>query len=373
MTSYLDHATLSPLRPEVLATLHEVLELPQADPGRPYDDAMVVRRLIEDSRQAVADLAHITARQVIFTASIAESVATALHGLAQGGTIASSNTERSSVLESAAAFGAHFVLGVDGAGHLDLEEVENCLKGQAVALLCCQLANHETGTLDDVFAITEIAHRYGTRVHVDASVGFGKVPCDFGILDADAVSVAGELLGGPTGTAALLVRKGIPFESFLLGGAQERGRRAGLENILGIVGMGVAASVLSEPGVLEREASQAAQQIAAIESAALRVEGVTAIGDPAAHRRAPHLRCFSVAGVEAEPVLMGLNRAGVAVHSGSACSSETFEPSPVLAAMGLEADRSMRVSVGWSTTEHDIDRFASQFGPVVTQLRELGH
>ncbi|HET7719537.1 MAG TPA: aminotransferase class V-fold PLP-dependent enzyme, partial [Acidimicrobiales bacterium] len=147
----------------------------------------------------------------------------------------------------------------------------------------------------------------------------------------------------------------------LVGGEQERGRRAGMENVAGIVGFGVAAS-LPQPG-------QARAQTEALIAAATAVDGVVTYGDTV--DRVPHIACLGVAGVEAEAVLLGLDQAGIAAHSGSACSSETFEPSPVLAAMGVEADHSLRVSVGWSTTDADVDAFRAAFPGVISRLRAL--
>lgn len=372
MTSYLDHASLSPLRPEVAAFLSEVLQLPQADPGRAYDDALVIRRLLEDARDAVASLASVTPRQVVFTSSIAESALTALRWLHGGGPIALAMTERTSVIEHAALLGELVTLPVDVRGHLDLDALDATLSSRKVSVVCAQVANHETGTINDAASIVEVANAHGARVLLDATMAFGHVPFDAHRTGADATIVAGELLGAPVGCSALIVKKGLVLKPLFLGGAQERGRRTGLENILGIAGFGAAASIMGEPGRMGDEAERARAQIARIESAALAVQGVTAIGDPDPQGRLPYVRCFQVAGVEAEPVLMGLNRVGIEVHSGSACASETFEPSPVMAAMGLEADRSMRVSVGWSTNDDDIDRFDRSFGPVVDELRALG-
>jgi cysteine desulfurase len=372
VTSYLDHASLSPLRPEVAAFLSEVLELPQADPGRAYDDALAIRRLLEDARDAVASLAAVTSRQVVFTSSIPESVLTALRWLHNGGPIALAMTARTSVIEHAASFGELLVLPVDAHGHLDLDMLTTELTANKVSVVCAQVANHETGTIDDAQCIVDIAHEKGARVVLDATMAFGHVPFDAQRTGADATIVTGELLGAPVGCSAVIVKRGLALEPLFLGGAQERGRRTGLENILGIAGFGAAASVAGEPGRMNAEATQAGAQISRIEAAALAIPGVTGIGDPDPHRRVPYVRCFEVAGVEAEPVLMGLNRVGIEVHSGSACASETFEPSPVMAAMGLTADRSMRVSVGWSTSEEDIARFERSFGPVVDELRALG-
>jgi cysteine desulfurase len=371
--AFLDHASSSPLRPSVVDALTELLALPQSDPGRPYDDAITIRRIIEESRDAVAALGHVTPRQVVFTSSIAESIATSLSAFRGQGSVATSQTERASVLEEVAHHGQLITIPVDALGHYDLDTLTSLLADQAIDMISVHAANHETGTLQDIQAVVGIARAHKVAIHIDASMVFGHVDMDFGDLDADVVSVTGELLGAPQGVAALFVRKGHVLAPLLRGGTQERARRAGLENILGIVGMGVAASSLSEPGVLAQEAGRARLQIAALENAALGVDGVEAVGDPNPEQRVSYLRCFTIAGVEAEPVLMGLNRVGVAVHSGSACASESFEPSPVLAAMGLEADRSMRVSVGWSTTDRDVQRFVDHIGPVIRDLRALGH
>ena len=368
MRAYLDHASVSPLRPEVTAALAELLDVAQADPGRTHDEALVVRDLIEDARRSVAALVDATPRQLIFTSAITESISTAITTLGSGRRILVAGTERSSVLGAAERHGRVERIDVDTAGHLDLDHLDELLTG-GDALVCAQVANHETGVLDDPAAIVGLARSRGALVHLDAASAVGHVPLSLGDLDADAVTITGEMLGGPMGCSGLVVRKGRPFPALFDGGAQERGRRPGLENLLGIVGFGVAAERSLE--ALPIEAVAARRQIAALEIAAVAVDGVAAVGDPDPARRAPHLRCFTVEGVEAEPVLVGLNRAGVAVHSGSACSSEALEPSAVLAAMGLDAERSIRVSVGWSTTEADLDRFTEHFGIVIDALRAL--
>jgi cysteine desulfurase len=188
------------------------------------------------------------------------------------------------------------------------------------------------------------------------------MPIDFGALGADLMSVSAHKLGGPQGVGALLIRRSLRLRPLLVGGEQERSRRAGLENVAGIVGFGVAATMPFD----ERRARA---QTDALIAAATAVDGVVTYGDTV--DRVPHIACLGVAGVEAEAVLLGLDQAGVAAHSGSACSSETFEPSPVLAAMGVEAERSLRVSVGWSTTDADVDAFRTTFPAVVDRLRAL--
>ena len=155
-----------------------------------------------------------------------------------------------------------------------------------------------------------------------------------------------------------------------MGGEQERGRRAGLEALPALLAFGAAAAALTG-GPMETEAATARRQIGSVIDAALAVEGVDLVGPDRPEARLPHLVCLGVQGVEAEPVLIGLDRAGVAAHSGSACSSESIEPSPVLEAMGVDPSHSLRISVGWTTTDGDCDAFAAAFSRVVAELRAL--
>ncbi len=192
----------------------------------------------------------------------------------------------------------------------------------------------------------------------------------FDELGADLLSVSAHKLGGPKGAGALLVRRGVRLPPFLVGGEQERARRSGLEDVPAWVGFGAAAEELAGGG-RAAEAEVAARQTARLRDAALAISGVRAFGPAAPGDRLPHLLCLGVDGVEAEAVLLGLDQAGIAVHSGSACSSESLEPSPVLAAMGVDADHSLRLSVGWSTTDDDIERAAAALPGVIDRLRAL--
>ena len=155
----------------------------------------------------------------------------------------------------------------------------------------------------------------------------------------------------------------------IVGGDQERARRAGLENVAGAIGFGAAASVLTAPGAVQAEGAVSRSQTDRLRQSALSVADVHALGDPV--HRLPHIVCLGIDGVEAEPVLLGLDQSGVAVHSGSSCSSEALEPSAVLEAMGVDAERSLRLSVGWSTTDADIGAFEAVFPGVVGGLRAL--
>jgi cysteine desulfurase len=224
-----------------------------------------------------------------------------------------------------------------------------------------------------VAEVVRLCREAGVLVHVDAAAACGHVPMALEELGADLVSISAHKMGGVPGAGALVIRRGTRIDPLIVGGEQERARRGGLEALPALAAFGAAAAALAVDGqrALLAEADRARGHIAALEHAALSLEGVEVVGAPREADRLPNLLCLGVRGVEAEPVLIGLDRAGVAVHSGSACSSESIEPSPVLEAMGLDPSYSLRLSVGWSTTDADVDAFARAFGPVVNGLRAL--
>ncbi len=207
-------------------------------------------------------------------------------------------------------------------------------------------------------------------MHVDACAAVGHVPVDFAALGADLCSITAHKLGGPKGAAALLVRRGLRLPPFIVGGAQERARRGGIENVPAIVGFGAAAAELLDGDRLEHEAREARRTDRSPRRGRT-APSTASTASATPPTRLPHLVCLGIDGVEAEPVLLGLDQRGVAVHSGSSCSSEALEPSPVLQAMGVDADRSLRASVGWSTTAADVDAFLGAFPEVVAKLRAL--
>src|SRR5690349_6892697 len=200
-------------------------------------------------------------------------------------------------------------------------------RGQTVTLGVTAGAPHHLSfarsTRPPVAAVIEPARERGVVVHVDACAAVGHVPLDFAALGADLCSVTAHKLGGPKGAGALLVRRGLRIPPFVVGGAQERARRGGIENVPAIVGFGAAAATLTADDALAREAADARGRTEQLASTVLdTVTGVARYGDP--EERLPHLVCLGVEGVEAEPILLALDQRGVAVHSGSACSSETF-------------------------------------------------
>jgi cysteine desulfurase len=301
------------------------MDAPQGDPGRVHEEGRAVRARIEEARDHVAELVAVRARQVVFTSGGTEAINAAIFGASAAAPdrpIACAAVEHSAVRDASSRVARIIELAVDKDGRIDTGAVASALdqRGEArPALVHCQWANHEVATLQPVAEVVEQCRANGVPVHVDACAAVGRVPIDLGALGADLVSLSAHKFGGPAGVGALVVAPGSRFAPFIVGGQQERARRAGLENALGIAGFGAVARTLVEGDRLVREGDAARAQVGRLLDAALEVEGVSVIGDPDPDGRLPHLVCLGVAGVEAEPVVIGLDRAGIAVHSGSAC------------------------------------------------------
>lgn len=384
LRAYLDHASSTPLRPVALAAMLPFLAGHPGDPGRLHAEGRRARVAIEEAREQVASLFGARPREVVFTSNGTEAINAAVFGaLARGGDrvrggdrttgrshAVSTPVEHSAVLEALRKEGAETsVSAVDRLGRYGAQDVLALLRADT-RLVSVQLANHEVGTVQPVAEVVAGCRERGVLVHVDACAAAGHLPISFSGLGADLVSVTGHKLGGPRGAAALLVRRGLRIPPLLVGGAQERARRGGIEDVAAIVGFGAAAAELDDGGRLGEEAAASRSLTDRLLIRATEcIEGVDIYGDR--HNRLPHLVCIGVAGVEAEPVLLALDQRGVAVHSGSACSSETFEPSPVLAAMGVDADHSLRASVGWPSTPQEVELFLEALGDVVPRLRAL--
>jgi cysteine desulfurase len=375
-----------------------------ADPGRIHTEGRMARVALEEARRQVAELFGTRSRQVIFTSGATEAINAAVYGAfrldekrgrgvgsgpgrKRWRRVALAPVEHSAVREASEreATACQWAepsgptepawmatLEVDRTGRIDPASVTAALCDPDVGLVHCQWANHEVGTIQPVAEVSARCQERGVLLHVDAAAAAGHVPLAFDDLGADLLSVSAHKLGGPRGVGALLVRRGLRVPPLLLGGAQERARRAGMEDVAAAVGFGAAAAELLDGGRLAAEAAVAAAQAERLRAAALLISGVEAYGPGDAQARLPSLVCLGIAGVEAEAVLVGLDQAGVAAHSGSACSSELLEPSPVLAAMGVNAERSLRLSVGWSTTDREVDLAVQALPRVIDRLRALG-
>jgi cysteine desulfurase len=365
---YLDHASTSPLRPEARAALFEQLDR-TGDPGRIHAEGLAARVAVEEARQHVAELLGARPREVVFTSGATEAIAAACWGAAaRGAHQVVPAVEHSAVRLAAERHGPVAKVPVDGRGRVAVDDLLAAVRPET-ALVHIQWGNHEVGTLQPVAEAVAACRERGVLVHVDAAQAVGHVDVDFRALGADLMSVSAHKFGGPSGAGALLVRQGLRLAPLLVGGDQERARRAGLENVAAIVGLGavcgeLAGGAVAADGDEQRRLTQ--RILDAVADAAL---GLVVYGDPVG--RVPHIVCLGVEGVEPQAVLLGLDRAGIAAHSGSACSSESLEPSPVLEAMGVDAHHSLRLSVGWSTTDADVDRLLAVLPTVLADLRAL--
>ena len=364
---YLDHASTSPARPETVGAMTEWLGKPAGDPGRIHAEGLEARVAVETAREQVAALLGARPRSVVFTSGATEAITAACWGAAERGRHqVLAGVEHSAVRLGAESVGEVSIVGVDGTGRIDPDALLAAITPDT-ALVHVQCANHEVGTVQPVTDAVAAVRGRGVLVHVDAAAAAGHVPIAFDELGADLLSVSAHKLGGPPGVGALLIRRGLRVRPLLRGGDQERARRAGLEPVAAIAGFGAAAAALSTS--LDDEASEQRRLTDRLRAGLDDIEGVTSYGHPT--ERLPHLVCVGVAGVEPQAVLLGLDRAGVAAHSGSSCSSESLEPSPVLEAMGVDAHHSLRLSVGWSSTDADVDAALAALPQIVQDLRAL--
>ena len=372
---YLDHASSSPLRPAAFDAMVPFLRNHHADPGRVHSDGRVTRVAIETAREQAAALLGARPREVVFTSGGTEAVNAAIFGVCRrmpdATRIVTTAVEHSSVTDACEREPMETVIvGVDATGRFSAADVLEAIV-PGTALVSVQWANHEVGTLQPIAEICAGSRERGVLVHVDACAAVGYHPVDFGAIGADLMSVTAHTWGGPKGTGALLIRRGLRIPAFVVGGAQERDRRGGIENIPAIVGFGAAAAELTEADRLDRELAAIRTLTDRLRLGLVPISGITIHGPADEDDRLPNIACFGVDGVEAEPILLALDQRGIAIHSGSACSSESLEPSPVLAAMGADADHALRVSVGWSSTDTDIDRLLAELPGIIERMRGL--
>ncbi len=361
------------MRPEARDALVGAFDV-AGDPGRIHTEGLTTRVTVEQARAQVAGLLGARPREVVFTGGATEAIAAACWGAAgRGGHQVVPAVEHSAVRQAAARHGDVTVVPVDGRGRVDVDNLLGAVRDDT-ALVHLQWGNHEVGTVQPVVEAVAACRERGVLVHVDAAQAVGHVPVAFRALGADLMSVSAHKFGGPPGVGALLVRQGLRLPPLLVGGDQERARRAGLENVPALAGFGAVCETLGADGGAAVAAEGAEQRrltgriLAALGSTS-GLGGLAVYGDP--DGRLPHIVCLGVEGIEPQAVLLGLDRAGIAAHSGSACSSESLEPSPVLEAMGVDAHHSLRLSVGWSTTDADIDRLLDALPRVLADLRAL--
>lgn len=357
---YLDHNATAPLLPQVEAAVRECLAS-YGNPSSVHGAGRRARALVEDARDHLAAATGASAQEIVFTSGGTESNALALRGFAaaQGcKSLIVPGIEHASILANAP--GA-IVVACDASGTIDLNALEDALKAAPrPALMALMLANNETGVLQPMEAAIALARTYGAFIHCDAVQALGKIPLDFSSLAVDTVSLSAHKLGGLKGIGALLVRRGCELSADHVGGGQERRKRAGTENVTGIVSFGAAAREVPR---LLADAPRVRALRDRLENAVRRHAKI--YGDRTA--RLPNTSVLSLTDVASETQVMRLDLAGVAVSAGSACSSGKIAPSHVLLAMGVppaEAKCAIRVSLGWTSTEADVTLFLEAWQPL---------
>ena len=368
--AYLDWNATAKLRPEAQAAVTAALDV-TGNPSSVHSAGRAARRLIEDARDKVAALVGVTSRDVVFTSGGTEANMLALTP-ALGEALLISAIEHPSV-RSGGRFAAAEDIAVTAAGVVDLVALERQLAGRSRPLVSLMLANNETGVIQPVAEAAALVHAAGGLLHVDAVQGPGRIACDFKALGADLMTLSSHKIGGPQGVGALVRRDGLTLDSQIKGGGQERGARAGTENVAGIAGFGAAAEAVRHgwTGDAARMAALRDKLEAGIKAVASKA---VIFGAEAA--RLPNTTLFSVPGMKAETAVIAFDLEGVAVSSGAACSSGKVAPSHVLAAMGVAPELgrgAIRVSLGYATSDDDVGTILKAWGKLSESLYKAGN
>ena len=357
--AYLDHNATSPLRPAAFETMTEALRI-GGNPSSVHAAGRKARAVVDKARYEVATLVGSLPAEVVFTSGGTEANNMAIAG--SGRRVVVSAVEHDSVLSAAPAARR---IAVDRRGVVDLATLERLLAGDEPALVSVMLANNETGVVQPIAEVVRVARKAGALVHCDAVQAAGKMVVDVHGLGVDYLSLSAHKLGGPTGVGALVVRSGAPFIGDRRGGGQESRRRAGTENVAGIVGFGAAAGEAGGdlPVGSLRDRMEAAL-LAVADGAKIFGAGVP---------RLTNTTCISMPHVKAETQVIALDLAGVCVSAGAACSSGKVQRSAVLLAMGVEdavAETAIRISLGWNSRSEDIDRLIVAWHDLYVRLSQ---
>ncbi len=380
MRIYLDYNATTPPADAVVEAMSRALRDLVGNASSVHSYGQQAKSALDVARGAVAALIGGEPSEVVFTSGGTESDNLAIRGAAEAleptgrREVVVSGIEHEAVLQTSRALARRgwtiTVLPVGGDGLVSPEAVRQAVSDRT-ALVSVMHANNEVGTVQPVAAIAAIAHEHGALVHTDAVQSAGKIPVSAPALGVDLLTVSAHKFYGPKGVGALWVRRGVRLTQQMTGGRQERNRRAGTENVPALVGMGVAASLALQ--TLEVHGTRMAALRDRLEAGVLDGVPHTAVNG-ARDLRVPNTTNISFERVEAESLLIALDLEGVAVSTGSACSSGTLEPSHVLKAMGLgsaRAQSSLRFSLGAATTEAEIDRVVSVLPGLVRKLRAL--
>lgn len=373
---YMDHAATTPLSPHALAAMMPYLTAQYANPSAVYASGRAARRAVEDARARVAAAIGAAPQEIYFTSGGTEADnwairAAAAQRKAQGRHILSTRIEHHAVLRTLAHLAQQgytvTLLDTDQNGQVSPDAVRAAIRPDTV-LITAMTANNEIGTILPVPEIGAAARQAGVLFHTDAVQAAGHIPLDVAALEADLLSLSGHKFGGPKGTGVLYMRTGLRLPPQMHGGAQERGLRAGTENVAGIVGLAAALEEAVHP------MKQDSPRISAMRDRLIRglllLPGTRLTGDP--DRRLPGIASFVFDGVEGEDLLLLLDRDGICASSGSACASGSLEPSHVLKAIDLPraaARGALRLSLGPHNTDAEIDAVLERLPPIIRRLR----
>jgi len=373
---YLDYCATTPVHPSVRDAMRAALDETFGNPSSMHSAGRRAVELVDQARAEAAVSIGCNAEEIYFTSGATEADNLALLGVMRQRSsgqahLITTATEHHAILHSAAQLEregyAVTVLPVDGKGLVDPLAVREAIRADTV-LISVMLVNNETGTIQPVAEIGALAHERGILMHTDAVQGLGLLDVSVRTLNVDLLSLSGHKIYGPKGIGALYVREGVSVKPLAFGGPQERSLRPGTENVPGIVGLAAALRFTGDHKPSERSRLRALREYL-IGGLKARIPGVLINGP--AEQVAPHVISFSVPGVDGEMMLLRLSSEGIAVSLGSACNSKSIEPSHVLTAMGLPPEqigRSLRVSLGYPTTQSELDQFLSIVPEVVEHV-----
>lgn len=376
---YLDNAATTALSPKVLEQMMPYLTTIYGNPSSPHSFGQEARKGVDHARDQVAKALNALPEEIIFTGCGTESDNTVLFGVAEryakkGNHIITTNVEHHAILHTCEALEKRGVevtyLPVDENGMVTGEQVANAITDKTI-LVSIMFANNEVGTIMPIAEIGKVCRERGVLFHTDAVQAVGHVPIDVKAMNIDMLSLSAHKFHGPKGVGALYMKKGIRLPSYVMGGTQERNRRAGTENVAGIVGLGAAIALATQ--TLEESAARMTRlRDKLIAGIAQRIPEVKLNGHPT--MRLPNNVNYSIKYIEGESILLMLDMNGIAASSGSACTSGSLDPSHVLLALGLShevAHGSVRLTLSDETTEEDIDYVLDVLPKVAERLRAM--
>lgn len=376
---YMDHAATTYVKPEVLDAMTPYFTEHFGNPSSIHSFARETKKAIDHAREQVANAIGATPSEIFFTSGATESDNWALRGMAyqhknKGNHIITTAIEHHAILHTCQALEKEgfevTYLEVDENGLVTPEQVKNAITDKTI-LVSVMFANNEIGTIEPIEQIGAVCKEKGVVFHTDAVQAFGAVPIDVNKMNIDLLSITGHKLYGPKGTGALYIRKGVILKNLIEGGAQERGKRPGTENIAGIVGLGKAAELANEH--MEENAARLTALRDKLIDGILQQIPETRLNGHRTKRLPNNVNiCFRY--IEGESLLLLLDRAGIAASSGSACTSGSLDPSHVLLAIGLPheiAHGSLRLTLGARTTEEDVLYTIETLKTIVERLRQM--